>query len=108
MTNNFTPIETDGELHNAAQRLGCFVASAELINRSWRDALAAMAGIVVLQAVAKDGVIHYTALSENFAALSPGDQIPTYRAVLTRQGDEVWARWELADEPTKRPIHWES
>ncbi len=103
-----TQSETDGQNHDAATRLGRFSAPVELINRSFRDALAAMQGVVVLRAESRDGVIHYVGLCGQFAALRKGDEIPEYHCILTRMDGEVSARWEMIPSGTNgRVLHWE-
>jgi hypothetical protein len=105
MTNNHT---TEGQQHEASRHLGRFTAPTDLIARSWEDAKAAMDGIVVIRAWTVEGTIFYVALSEQFAVLNEGDEVPEYRCVLTRTHDGPVARWELIDVPKQpREITWE-
>jgi len=108
--NRLQPIETEGQNHDEARKLGRFVASFEVINSSVEDARAVMSGIVVLEAVTRDGIIHYVALCEQFAALSSADEnILEYRALISKKdGKIVSVRWEMAEAPSTRRLNWDN
>ena len=107
--NRLQPIETEGQNHDEARKLGRFVASVEVINSSVEDARAVMSGIVVLEAVTRDGIIHYVALCEQFAALEEGDEIPEYRALIAKdEGKIVSVRWEMVEAPSTRRLNWDN
>lgn len=107
--NRIEPIETDGQNHDAARRLGRFVATVEVINASIEDARAVMAGLIVLEATTRDGVIHYIALHEDFAAIDAGDVIPEYRALISKRDGKIESvRWEMVEAPSTRRISWDN
>lgn len=107
--NRLTPIETEGQNHDQARRLGCFKSSAEVINASIEDARAVMSGMIVLHASTRDDVICFVALHEQFAAIDKGERIPEYRALIAKdEGKIVSVRWEMVEAPSTRRLNWDN